>query len=160
MLPDFHSCLSEMRATFALLEGSIPPPAKVTRGDSFVYRCAEQSLEQALVMKLARAISDLGAAIVLLENGYVQEVGTLQRCIDDFEEEITFLAMARLTGTESDVHKRFLDAFFSEVIDDLEDVLGSLTRKRPGVTRREIREATEICVAEMSNRSGNELESV
>jgi len=158
MLPDFDACLAEMRAVFVLIENSVPAPVQASRGDDFVFRCQERTLEQALVMKLARAVSDLGAAMVLLEHGYVQEVGTLQRCIDDFNEEIKFLALARLTDTETEVHQRFLDGFYSEVIDDLDDVVGSLTKKRPGVNRREIREATEVSLAEMSRRSGTDLQ--
>jgi hypothetical protein len=156
---DFHRSLREMRGVFDLLDACVPAPVKVPRDRSFVFRYAEQSLEQALVMKLARAISDLGASVVLLEKGYVQEVGTLERGVDDFDEEIQFLGLAKLTGTRSEVHDRFLAAVYMEVIEDREDVLGSLTKKRPGVTRREIREAIDVSLAEMARQSGTPLKS-
>ena len=75
-----------------LLAERVPPPQKVAFKTSFVFRYVEQLPKQALVQKLARVVTTLQAATVLMQHGFVQEQGALQRVIHEIHEDITFLA--------------------------------------------------------------------
>lgn len=60
--------------------------------ESFVFRFKEKTIQHAIVQKLARVVSGLHAARLLLENGLLQEQGAVLRMIDEFPEDIMFLA--------------------------------------------------------------------
>ena len=70
------------------------PPQRVPHGDAFVFRYKEKTIHQAMVQKLARVVSGLHAARLLLENGLLQEQAAVQRMLDEFHEDILFLAFA------------------------------------------------------------------
>ena len=106
--------LSVMEAAFRRLEQGIDPPRLVSWRGSPVFRYKTQSIEQALIQKLARVISALHAADVLLEAGFVQEQGVIHRIIDEINEDIAFLAVARTNDSETALHKRYLKAFFED----------------------------------------------
>ena len=127
----------------AMLCEAIEPPAFVSRSGRRVFRYPARSAPQAIVQKLARAVSDLDASSLLLEHGFVQEVAILGRALDDLFEDVMFLTKAILADGEQDLLQRYLNNFYDEVIEDPEDVVGSLLKKRSPVQRREVREATE-----------------
>ena len=70
----------------------------------------------ACYLKGIKAISTLNAAIVLLRQGYAQEVGALCRMVDDFCNEIFFLLMPQGSDGFSDDQMRFLENFFSPIL--------------------------------------------
>lgn len=74
-------------------------------------------IEQALVQKLARLISGLRAATLLLEHGYTQEQGVLQRTLDELGEDILFLAAALTNDKRTEMHDQYLAAFYKEEFD-------------------------------------------
>jgi hypothetical protein len=106
--------------------------------DSFAYRYTEKTIHQAIVQKLARIVSGLYAARTLLEEGYLQEQAALQRMLDEFQEDVTFLSYAAIFDDITDLHGRYLEAFFEEEFDKPEDPVAS-TQKRPMVPRDKIR---------------------
>ncbi len=106
--------LSIVEAAFFRLEQGIEPPCLIPWRGGSVYRYTNQSIEQALVQKLARVISSLHASDVLLEAGFVQEQGVIHRVLDELNEDISFLAIARTNDTETVLHKRYLKAFFED----------------------------------------------
>lgn len=106
--------LSIMDAAFFRLEQGIEPPCLTPWRGGAVFRYTNQSIEQALVQKLARVISSLHASDVLLEAGFVQEQGVIHRVLDELNEDISFLAIARTNDTETVLHKRYLKAFFED----------------------------------------------
>lgn len=106
--------LSIMEAAFFRLEQGIEPPCLTPWRAGAVFRYKTQSIEQALVQKLARVISSLHAADVLLEAGYVQEQGVIHRILDELNEDISFLAIARTNDSETALHTRYLKAFFDD----------------------------------------------
>ena len=71
--------IEAMTSAFRRMESALPPAQKVDNKKSFVYRYANKGIHEALLQKLARSISDLNAVAVLLNAGYVQEVGVLFR---------------------------------------------------------------------------------
>lgn len=61
------------------LNEQVPPPRRILYKESFVFRHVEKSPYQAIVQKLARIVSTLHAAYLLLNHGFVQEQATLER---------------------------------------------------------------------------------
>ena len=115
----------------------LPPPQEVQFHGSFAYRYVEKSLHQALVQKLARYVSGLQAAHLLLEHGYVQEQAALQRMLDEIQEDITFLAFASISDDITPLHTQYLEAFYQEEFDAPTAIAS--TQKRAMVSRQKIR---------------------
>ena len=84
--------LRNMEVSLDGLTKRVPAPQRVQAGDSFVVRYVEKSIHQAIIQKLARMTSTLHAARILLECGFIQEQAALQRMLDEFNEDIVFLA--------------------------------------------------------------------
>lgn len=91
----------------------------------------------ACYLKGIKAISTLNAAIVLLRQGYAQEVGALCRMVDDFCNEIFFLLMPQGSDGFSEDQMRFLENFFQEEFDKPDDPLRS-AQKRDTVSVKKI----------------------
>lgn len=127
--------------SFQILEQLIPPPKPKDLGGELALRYENKSLQVAIVQKLARYISGLNAALVLLRHGYTQELGALFRTLDEFQEDITFLSLPIVSDTElSKLHSEYLESFFQEELDKPFDTLGS-SQKRPSIPRQRIRSA-------------------
>ena len=99
------------------------------------YRHVEKTVDQAIIQKLARMVSTLEAARLLANNGFAQEQASLQRVLDEIQEDVWFLALGIIYGLEP-LHQRFLDAFFEEEF-DADNALAS-TQKRPMIPRQKI----------------------
>lgn len=130
--------LEIMETWLTTIERLVPKPIAVPFAKSFVFRYVEQTLEQALVQKLARVITGLHSARLLLNNGFFQEQASIQRMVDDFDEDITFLAYGLLCDKFTERHKEFLGAFYEEEFDNPDSALDS-TQKRLAVPRDKIR---------------------
>jgi hypothetical protein len=133
----YDQALINMENTVHALAQRVPPPQRVPYKDSFVYRYVEKSIRQALVQKLARLVSTLQAARLLVEHGFVQEQATLQRVLDEIDEDIKFLAFGIIFNDMTSLHQSYLDAFFEEEFDA--DTALKSTQKRPMVPRKKIR---------------------
>jgi hypothetical protein len=134
----FDNTLRSMEVTLHALEKRVPPPKPIPFRDGFVYRYLEKTIHQALIQKLARVVTGLHAARVLLEHGFVQEQAALHRMLDEFQEDIMFLACAVIFDDTTELHRQYLSAFYEEEFDKPESPLES-TQKRPMVARRKIR---------------------
>jgi hypothetical protein len=62
----FVQTLELLEKAFRRLETQVPPPKRKPWKDGFVFRYAEQTIQQAIVQKLARTISGLHAVDTLL----------------------------------------------------------------------------------------------
>jgi hypothetical protein len=102
-----------------------------------VYRYEEQHIYQAIIQKLARVNSLLRATILLLNNGFIQEQAILKRAIDETNEDITFLIYAITIDTVTDLHKRYLEAFWEEEVDESGSAMKS-QQKRAMIPRKKI----------------------
>jgi hypothetical protein len=134
----YLQALQNMERTLNGLVKGLPPPQRVPILDSFVYRYVERTIQQAIVQKLARIISGLYAARILLEAGFLQEQAALQRMLDEFQEDVTFLSLGVIFDDVTDLHRRYLDAFFEEEFDKPDDAVGS-TQRRAMVPRDKLR---------------------
>lgn len=73
-------------------------------------------------LKCIRAVSSLNAAMLLLRYGYIQEVGALCRCVDEFCEEVLFLATPLgEEGEYSKAQQRLVDEYFQEEFEENRD---------------------------------------
>ena len=130
--------LRSMESTLDGLAKRVPPPQRVPILDSFDFRYAEKSIYQAVVQKLACVISGLHAARILLEHGFLQEQGALQRTLDELYEDVAFLAYAAISNEITDLHHKYLEAFYEEEFDKPDDPISS-TQKRYMPPRDKIR---------------------
>ena len=132
----YEHSLQNMEKTVHDLASRVPAPKTVAFKDSFVFRHVEQTIHQAIVQKLARLVSSLRAAEVLMEYGFVQEQAVLQRVLDELQEDVVFLSFGAIESILPDIHKEYLVAFFQEEFDK-ESAIDS-TQKRRMVSRKRI----------------------
>lgn len=144
--------LSNMEASHAALAARVHRPQAVAFGRGFVFRYVEPDVHQALVQKLARVISGLHAARLLSAHGFVQEQAALQRMLDEFNEDVMFLAHGVISGDMTKLHREYLAAFYEEEFDNLDSAIES-TQKRPMVSRKKIRAYLARITAERVNPS-------
>ncbi|MBQ4814280.1 hypothetical protein J8M20_23130 [Pseudoalteromonas luteoviolacea] len=123
---------------FEALENMVPAPIKEEFGGGYVYRYKEKSFQQAVIQKLARTVTGLKSILVLHEHGLLQEQAALQRVLDELEEDIMFLTLPFLFDDMTELHQKFLDAFYEEEFDKPESAIES-TQKRPMISRKKIR---------------------
>lgn len=128
--------LGNIEETFEILASRVQPPQFVNLRSGPEFRYVEKSIHQAIVQKLARVVSGLNASIVLLEAGYVQESGALQRMLDEFNEDILFLSLGVIYNDISDLHERYLANFYMEEFDPDK---GNKTQARAMIPRKKIR---------------------
>lgn len=139
MNTDIDRMIDLMDRMFQDFEQSMPSkPQLVHLSFGTAYRFKEKDIYQAIIQKLARVQSAIRAARLLLRNGFVQEQATLHRIIDETNEDIMFLVYAVANDSLSDLHKRFLEAFWEEEIDQSGTMIDSI-QKRPMIPRRKIR---------------------
>lgn len=121
-------------------------------GFGTAHRYPTDSLEAAAVQKLARVVSGLNACLVLLEKGFVQEIGALQRMLDEFCEDLFFLCQPLLGGERTLLHDEYLRYFYQEEIDSHGNPFLS-EQKRPQISRSKIHAANARTNAEILNPS-------
>ena len=144
--------IEAMTKAFRRLESATPQPKQVPHRDSFVFRYAIKGIHEALLQKLARSISGLNAIAVLLNAGYVQEVGVLLRTLDEIHEDIFFLAIAETNGAKTERHTQYLQAFYSEAVFSRPE--GSMEVPKPNlVSRKKIRAHTMNTIGQGINVS-------
>ncbi len=127
-----------MSITFDVLSQKVGNPQLQPLGDGYVYRYKEKSIYQAIIQKLGRLVSGLQAISILNKAGFLQEQAALQRTLDEFEEDITFLCFGIILDEITDLHQEYLAAFYEEEFDDPESSIRS-TQKRPMIPRKKIR---------------------
>lgn len=132
----YNQTLRQLDKSFRRLEGMVPPPKRMRHRDSFVFRYTEKTIHQALIQKLARMVSGLHAARLLCDKGFFQEQGAIQRMLDEFHEDIWFLAFGIIHNDITQLHRDYLDAFYKEEFDP---ETGNAVLDRPMVPRRKIR---------------------
>lgn len=102
---------------FHILEAPVPSPISVKFGEELAlrYKNEHHCLELAIVQKLARYIGSSNASLLLLKEGFTQELGGIFRTLDEFHEDMIFLVLPIVSSMEiSDTHKKYLENFFQE----------------------------------------------
>lgn len=134
----FTTVLSAMDAAFRDYESALPKPERVRQGNGWNYRFKTQDIYHAVVLKLALVQSTLRAALILNKHGHVIEQGMLQRIMDEANEDILFLTYAITNDTITELHTRFLAAFWAEEFGDFANPTDS-HQSRDMVPRQKIR---------------------
>lgn len=129
--------LQSMESTLHSLSARVEPPRRVQMGNEVAFRYTEKSIHQAIVQKLAKVVSGLHAARLLLSAGFIQEQGALHRMLDEFQEDAVFLCYALINNKVTELHQKYLHAFYMEEFDKPDDPMGS-AQKRPMVSRDKI----------------------
>jgi hypothetical protein len=122
--------LDELEASVLSLGGQFKAPVLVDLDGIQVFRHEDKNDLLLSWLKCVRAVSSLNASMELLELGYVQEIGTLCRCIDEFCQDVMFLATPLGDGGTSEQQKRMVDEFFQEEFSDYQVALASTDRNR------------------------------
>ena len=153
----YDRLLADMETLVNLLANRVPQPQLVQIEELRAYRHIEKTIYQAIVQKLARMVSTLDAARILLNNGFVQEQASLQRILDEIQEDILFLVFGILEEDhDSSLHQRYLDIFFQEEFDA--DTAIKSSQKRPTVPRKKIHAyLSRTGFSPFDPSSGNEL---
>lgn len=133
----YDQALRNMEATVHEFADRVPRPQSITYKDSFVDRYVEKTVHQALVQKLARLVSGLHAARLLMTAGFVQEQGALQRILDEIAEDITFLSFSIIFSDLTPLHADYLNDFFQEEFDSSDKIASS--SNRASIPRKKIR---------------------
>lgn len=133
----YGTALKHMSSTVHELASLVTQPKTVPFADSFVYRYLDKTPRQAIVQKLARYVTTLHAAVVLFEQGFVQEQAALQRMLDEIQEDITFLAFGLILEDLTPLHEKYLAAFYQEEFDPTTGRPGD--QDRPMTPRKKIR---------------------
>jgi hypothetical protein len=128
--------IKHMERTVHSLAALVPAPVLIELYGKPLIRYQEQTIRQAIILKLARLVSNINAAQLLLDKGYVQEQGAMQRMLDEGDEDITFLTLAVMSDDITDLHKQFLAAFWMEEFDNPTPLKS--TQNRPSIPRRKI----------------------
>ena len=145
--------LNQLTRAFSQIEAIIPSPRWTYEHSA--YRYADKSLETAIVQKLARVISGLGASTILLEHGFGQELAVLQRTLDEIGDDIFFLCLPLLGEPESKLHKEYLDAFYEEEFNETVGPLHSPQRRRM-IPRKKIRARIANYQSKLSSLNPND----
>ena len=147
----YDHALACMETTVHGLAGIVPSPQPVETKQGPGFRYKEQGAKQAIIQKLARLVSTLRATRLLLDSGFVQEVGTLKRVLDEMLEDVHFLAHGLKAPT--DLHSEFLENFYEEEFNA--DTARASTQKRRMVDRRKIRASFARAVSDIPGSQFN-----
>ena len=138
----YNKVLDAMDEGLLTFMKKVPEPQKEPFKNHFVYRYAEESIHQAIILKLVRLISGLRATELLAQHGFVQEQASLQRMLDEITESIEFLHYAAISGDITDLHEEYLKAFYEKM--DVES-----SRNRPMIPRKKLRQYIEKKFSQM-----------
>ena len=133
----YDEAFSYVERTVDELAKRVPPPQLVQRSGGMVFRYEERLPLQAVVLKLARLVSTLRATHLLLDRGFVQEVGTIERVMDELQQDILFLVTGHSDRTVAVRYQRYLEEFWKEEFDA--DTALASTQKRGMPPRQKIR---------------------
>lgn len=141
-----RNTLQHLRAIYGEMESATGDVLFVSDGDNFHFRHAVKSDALVCYLKGIKSISTLNACLVLLEHGYIQEIGALCRMVDDYCNEIFFLRVPPdgIEFTKDQI--KFVETFFQEEFDQPTNPFAS-TQKRATVPVRKVH-ATFAKIAE------------
>lgn len=148
----YRETAASLEEAFHEIESRHERPQLRDFGFGTAYRYATASPESAVIQKLARVISGLNACLALLEKGLVQELGALERTLDEFCEDLFFLCQPLVGGERTPLHEEYLQYFYREEFDSHGNPFLS-KQKRPQVSRSKIQAANARTNADLLNPS-------
>ncbi|MFX1735087.1 hypothetical protein PXJ20_00480 [Paraburkholderia sp. A1RI_3L] len=114
----YDQAIGNMERTVHGLASRLSHPEMVTVGGIAIgFRFSSKGAAEAIVQKMARVVSSLRAARLLLAHGFIGEQAAMHRMIDEAEEDISFLSLGMVYG-DKDLHRKFLEDFYQEEFED------------------------------------------
>lgn len=116
----------------------IPKPVLRRTEKGIICEFDGQSPKAAILLKLARIISGLRSARILLDVNLLQEQAAICRIVNELIDDVTFLALASFEADTPDILSRYLMSFFApeESLNQLK--LGNRVKGRDIVGRKQI----------------------
>ena len=113
----FQEVLTNMDDAIKTFLGDTSHPKRRSLGKVRVYRFAKKDDRHALLLKLAQIPSNLRAAKLLIEHGFLYEWSMVRRSVHETCEDIMFLlATHRIKGAVK-LRERFLKSFYTEILE-------------------------------------------
>jgi len=110
--------IRDLYPLLAKLESLVGKPQLINRSGFEQFRYPNRDILTLLLIKSARILSSLNAITVLIENGYIVEVGILIRTIKECIADISFLLEDYPEKWPSKDQQKYIDEFFSEEFSD------------------------------------------
>ena len=153
----YEQLLRDMEMALDRLAKRVPSPERIRLfGDRFAFRYVERTAQQAIIQKLARIITGLRAALLLLRHGLVQEEAVIHRVLGDLIEDALFLSYGILKNDlKEKLHESYLTDFYQEEFANPENPLDS-TQKRSPVPRKKIQAYLARADLSIGNPSHNQ----
>ena len=127
---------------------SVPIKKGPLKGE-FWWQFRENSERALLVGKAVRCASGIRAALLLAENGYIEECGSILRTVSDFSYEILSISDAIATGNWTREQLKFVEQYFAELSQTPEEYANA--KRDRWVTRDELLKAHYERFAESGN---------
>lgn len=122
------------------------PAVEIRRGRATVHRFGKANAYTAILLKLALIASNLRAGRLLINHGFCYEWTMVRRLLCETVEDVMLLLGEALADPGSDLHERYLAAFYSEEVDDQ----GNLSEKPVRAPRRRQIRSFLDCMEERS----------
>jgi hypothetical protein len=132
-----HQTLQRAQEATQTLGRHFDEPEYIEVGPGKQFRHAQQTDLLQSWLKCIRAVSTLNASAILLEKGFFQEIGALCRGVDEFTQDVLFLATPLGEEGLSKQQTQLVEEFFQEEFSDLEDPVTSINA-RNRVPRKKI----------------------
>ena len=110
----FGQAMDHMDETINEFLNRLSHPGKESLGDVFQNGFSRKDPALALVLKLVQLVSNLRAGKLLVDQGYVYELGTIRRMVYETAEDVMFLLAQHHAENEDDLHQRFLESFYAD----------------------------------------------
>jgi hypothetical protein len=148
----YAELLPALTAAFHRIEALLEKPQLVEIHTFHFFRYSNMGLKEAAIQKLARLVSGLHASYILLQTGFVQELGVLLRTLDEFAEDTCFLCYAIKDGNVTDLHRNYLEVFYQEEFDTSGNLFLA-EQNRKTIPRRKIHAALARYHSQFLNQS-------
>jgi hypothetical protein len=83
--------------------------------EAFRWEFREKSERAVIVGKSVRAASGIRGAMFLVDNGFIEECGTVLRTVSDFTYEIMSICSAMRSGKPTEEQTKFVKQYFAEL---------------------------------------------
>jgi hypothetical protein len=134
--------------------GTLPAPLRYHSGiHHHGFRYGIPKVEHFCLLKAARAVSALNAALELARCGYTQEIGVIMRTLAECTTHIKFVLLARDdTGTLEPKAAKYVQDYFADLTRN-----SAADIKRAQVSQKTVNERLGTALDSAAQRSGGEL---
>ena len=110
----FAKAMDHMDETLNGFLEQLSDPEKESLGDVFQNGFSQKDPALAIVLKLVQLLSNLRAGKLLIDQGHVYELGTIQRMAYETVEDVMFLLAHDKIDGDDHLHPQFLRSFYAK----------------------------------------------